>query len=297
MTEMVSHLESLGIDAGRKGVAKDIEQLMEAGFDVVINSGKPHEYFMGNRHFELPELKLLVDAVQAAKFISVKKSTSLTEKLTALTSSHLAGELHRQTYIESRVKADNERVYITVDMLHTAINTGKKVLFKYYEYDRHKRKTYKHGRKVYSVSPYGLLWNYDCYYVVGYSDSHAKVISFRVDRVASPELSDVPAVQPAPEFDISAYARSVFSMYDGPMRDVTLKCENSCMKTIIDRFGEDVATVILDDEHFSANVNVSTSQTFYGWIFSFAGKISISEPEDVKMEYRALARSCLTDEK
>ena len=295
VADVVASLESASIEAGRKAVTKDIELLMDAGFDVVVNAGKPIQYFMGDRHFEMPELKLLVDAVQAAKFISAKKSASLTKKLTALTSVHLAGELQRQTYIESRVKADNEQIYIAVDMLHAAIHSKRKVLFKYYEYNQRKEKIYKHGRQVYSISPYGWPWTHDCYYVVGYSDSHAKVITFRIDRIATPELSDTLAEPPAADFDISVYARSVFSMYDGPMQTVTLQCENAIMKSILDRFGEEVETNLLDREHFKATVSVSTSPTFYGWVFSFGGKMSLLGPEHIVNEYADMLRSQLPE--
>ena len=156
-------------------------------------------------------------------------------------------------------------------------------------------KTYKHGRRAYSFSPYRLLWNNDRYYVVGYSDSHGKVITFRVDRIATPALSDTPAEPPAADFDISLYARSVFSMYDGPMCDVVLRCENGCMKTIIDRFGETVKTTVLDSNHFAAFVHISASPTFYGWLFSFAGKITITGPQEIKDEYMKMVRSCLLE--
>ena len=293
VSHMLAYLESIGIPSSRRTVLSDIEQLTDAGIDVVCNTGRRYEYFIGDRHFELPELKMLVDAVQAAKFISVKKSSVLAEKLTALTSVHLADELQRQTYIEDHIKPNNERVYITVDMLHTAIHTGKKVKFKYYEYTREKKKVYKHNRKVYEFSPYGMIWNHDSYYVVGYSDSHGKAITFRVDRIATPELTDQPILPQPPDFDLSVYARSVFSMYDGPMRDVSLKCENTLMKTIIDRFGEDVLTEILDDEHFIASVHVSTSPTFFGWVFSFAGKMVITSPQQTVDEYRSLVQKQL----
>jgi len=291
IADILAHMESVGIPASRKAIQSDLEQLTETGYDIVRNTGRQHEYFVGDRHFELPELKLLVDAVQAAKFVSARKSASLTQKLTVLTSVHLAGELNRQTYIESRIKPDNEKVYLAVDVLHSAIQDRHKVQFKYYEYDRYKRKQYKHDRQLYTLSPYGMLWNHDSYYVVGHSDSHGKVITFRVDRIATPEATDLPAEPPPSDFDISVYARAVFSMYDGPMQTVTLKCKNEIMKTIIDRFGEGVETDLPDNDHFTATVTVSTSLTFYGWVFSFGGKMTILAPEQAVREYTDLLRA------
>jgi len=135
-----------------------------------------------------------------------------------------------------------------------------------------------------------MLWNNDCYYALGYSDSHGKVITFRVDRIATPEPSDDFAVPVPKGFDPSAYTKGVFQMYDGSEQDVTLKCENTVMKSIIDRFGEDVETSVADEEHFITRIRVSASPTFYGWVFGFAGKMKITAPKRVSDEYVALAR-------
>jgi predicted DNA-binding transcriptional regulator YafY len=290
VTDILAYLDGIGAKADRRTVASDVGQLIESGEDVVCDTGKRYEYFVGDRHFELPELKLLIDAVQASRFISPKKTDALIQKLTAFASVHQARELERHLYTDKQAKADNEKIYITIDLLHTAINAGKQVDFKYYEYDRNKKKVYKHKRKTYHFSPYGLIWSDDRYYVIGFSESHGKVIKFRVDRIAVPELTENPAV-PEPEgFDMSVYARSVFQMYDGPVREVTLVCENDLMKAVIDRFGEEVKTRVLDDERFKATVSVSASPTFFGWVFSFSGRMIIAAPEDVAENYRALAR-------
>ena len=135
-----------------------------------------------------------------------------------------------------------------------------------------------------------MLWNSDCYYVLGFSDSHGKTITFRVDRIAVPEPSDEPAVPAPKDFDPSVYTKGVFQMYDGSEQDVILKCENTLMKSIIDRFGEDVETSVTDDEHFTARVRISASPTFYGWVFGFAGKMKIIAPQSVADEYIRLAR-------
>ncbi|GHU87695.1 hypothetical protein FACS1894202_02440 [Clostridia bacterium] len=288
--EIAAHLESSGVSGNSRTIVQDINELIESGADVVEVKGRPNRYFVGDRHFELPELKLLVDAVRASRFIPPKKSAALIEKLSAFASVHQRGELQRELYAAGRVKSGNEKAYITVDILHTAINAKRRVAFKYYEYDRHGKKTYKHKRKNYIFSPYGLIWSDDRYYAVGFSESHGKIIAFRVDRIALPELLDKPAA-PAPEgFDIAVYATSVFNMYDGPETDVTLKCENDLMKSVIDRFGEDIRTEIVGEDYFTATVRAAVSPTFYGWVFSFGGRIEIAAPEEARAGYSALAR-------
>jgi predicted DNA-binding transcriptional regulator YafY len=258
---------------------------------VVCDTGHRHEYFIGTRQLELPELKLLVDAVQASNFVSAKKSNSLIKKLVNFVSKHQAGELRRQLYTDKHIKTGNERTYITVDMLHTAINAGKQITFKYYEYNIQKAKVFKHGSHTYTFSPYALLWNNDRYYAVGYSDKHKKVVTFRVDRIAKPELSDKAAAPMPKDFDIKLFTKSVFQMFDGAEpQKVTLKCENDLMKNVIDRFGEDIETKILGDEHFLAVVEVSVSPTFFGWVFTFGGRMTITSPQSAVSEYLATVR-------
>ena len=286
ITDILSYLENEGVQADRRTVSRDIDRLMESGVDIVCNAGRRNEYFCGSKGFELPELKLLVDAVQASRFISHKKSQALIEKLLSLGSDHQAIELNRHLYSDKQIKSENERVYITVDLLYTAINRQRQVQFKYYEYLPDKRKTYKHNGQTYEFSPYGLIWNGDHYYTVGYSRHHDRVITFRVDRIASPRLTDKLAKLEPDSFDMTFYARQVFQMYDGSVCEVTLLCKNHHMKTLIDRFGENVNTEITGNEHFTATVNVAISPTFYGWVF--ANRMKILKPEDAVKEFEAL---------
>ena len=294
MPQILSYLEKEGISASRKTVAQDIDMLIASGVDIICNKGHSHEYFIGERHFELPELKLLVDAVAASGFITPRKSAALIKKLTAFASKNQATELKRQLYVDKHIKSENKNSYHTVDLLHTAINTSKQITFKYYEYNQHKQKEYKHNRHSYIFSPYALLWNHDRYYAVGFSDKHGKVISFRVDRIATPQITDNPATPKPENFDMKLYTKSIFQMFEGAqLKKVTLQCENELMKSVIDRFGIDVETRIVDDNHFTAIVEVSVSPTFFGWVFSFGGKMKIISPEDAIAEYQALAKQAL----
>ena len=288
--QMINHLEKEGVSASRKTIKQDIDMLLDSGVDIVHNTGHSHEYFVGERHFELAELKLLVDAVSASGFIPAKKSESFIKKLSALTSKHQAAELNRHLYVEQHNKIDSKVIYQTIDLLHKAINTDKQVTFKYFEYNQFKEKKYKHNNHTYKFSPYAMLWNRDRYYVIGYSDKHSKVVSFRVDRIEKLKISELPAVSKPQGFDIQLYTKSLFQMYgDDKISTVTLKCENSLMKHIIDRFGIDVKTAIFDDEHFTADIEVSISSTFFGWLFGFGGKMKIIAPETAVSEYKTLA--------
>jgi len=292
IAEITAYLKCAGFDCGWKSVKHDLEQLMDSGIDIICNKGRENQYFVGDRQFELVELKMLVDAVQASRFVSHKRSKALIGKLTAFTSRHQADQLNRYLHIDKQPKTTNESVFYIADVLHAAIGSNKKVAFKYYEYDRNKKKVYKHNRQLYSFSPYGLVWNNDCYYVIGYSDNHNKVIKFRVDRIGSPEVKNEQAVPPPKDFDISSYTKNIFGMFDNaPLCDVTLRCENALMKSVIDRFGEDVETKVSDTEHFCAYVCISASNNFFGWVVGFGGKMEITAPQEVRNGYISLIRS------
>lgn len=255
---------------------------------MVSNKSRQNQYFVGERHFEIPELKLLIDASQASKFLTAKRSNAVIDKLLALSSCYQAKELADGLYFDSQVKPKNENAYITADLLLTAISEKKRVQFMYFEIGPDKAKTYKHNRQIYEFSPWRFLWNSDSYYIAGYSESHGKVIRFRIDRIAAPKLTEKDAVPMPEDFDLAAFVKSVFQMYDGPLLDVTLKCENEMMKTIIDRFGEDVDTKIIDSRHFTAKVSVMASKTFYGWVFGMGGSIRITAPAEAVGAYREM---------
>lgn len=284
--EIINHLKGIGISAGRKTVADDIEQLQECGYDIVCNKSRQNQYFIGARDLELPELKMLVDAVQAAKFITPKKSKALIKKLTGMASPFQAGELKRQLYIDGRVKTTNENVYYIVDMLYSAINEKKQITFKYYEYTPEKKKVFKHNGQLYRFSPFDLVWSNDCYYVFGFSESHGKVVKFRVDRMYRPELTDQPAMKKPKNYNINEFCRQVFMMYDAECCTVDILCENSMMKAIIDRFGDKVKTKAMDCGHFVATVEVSCSPTFFAWIFTYAGKLKLLSPRHIVAAYK-----------
>jgi len=288
IVEIISFLADEGIAATRKTVAQDIKLLMDADVDIVRNKSRQNQYFIGDRHFEMPELKLLIDAVQASNFLTAKRSNALIGKLLALASPQQAADLVNNLYFEDKVRPKNEKAYLTADCLLTAICLNKRVNFMYYDYSPEKKKLYKHNRKVYEFSPWAFIWNNDSYYAVGYSESHNKAVRFRIDRIASASRTEVDAVPMPRDFDLASFVNSMFYMYDGTMLEITLKCDNSLMTTIVDRFGEDVETEIADPGHFYAKVNVSASKTFFGWVFSMDGGIEIIAPSDALEVYRRM---------
>jgi len=290
IADILAYLSGIGIAAHSRTVMLDIEQLMEIGIDVVCNKRRQNQYFIGDGHFELPELKLLVDAAQASKFLTHKRSRALIDRLLSLTSVYQADSLKTGLHLEKHIKSKNEAAYISAAMLHKAINENRRVRFMYIEYTPEMKKEYKHGQRVYELSPWTFVWDDDKYYVIGYSKHHEKCVKFRVDRIAAPKLTDLPAIPAPDDFDLAAFVKATFQMYDGPLLDMTLKCKNELMKSIVDRFGEGVKVNIADTGHFYANVKVSASKTFYGWVFGMDGAIEIVKPAEAVKAYRDMLK-------
>ena len=295
--EILDHLRSLKIHSNDKTLRRDMALLQELGFDVIVEHSKPNRYFMGNHGFQLPEVKLLIDAVASSRFITEKKSCELGDKLAMLASENQRQMLTRHIHVTNRAKTDNKGIYYTVDLVNEAITNHKKIAFQYTEYDGNKEKILRNDGEIYELSPFALYWNEDFYYVVGWSDKHENVSVFRADRLFRPEILEEDAC-PEPEgFNLDDYSRKVFEMYDGEEVDVVLECKNDFMKYIIDRFGEDVDTEPVSDETFQARVRVSLSPTFYAWVFTFEGGIKILEPEKAVDDIVKMAKKIVKAEK
>lgn len=280
--------EKHGIHANRKNVYGDIQLLTDLGMDIICTKSTQNRYFVGSRLLELPELKLLVDAVESSHLITEKKSAALIEKLGHLTSRHNAALLNRPVYMDGTAKPDNEAVYYAIDAIQTAIHEQRAISFQYFEYTPKKEKVLKHKGYRYGFSPYALIWNRDFYYAVGWSEKHRKLAQFRVDRMTAIQESDAPYIAD-PSFDPASYIREAFGMYHDAPKRVTLLCENRTMRSVIDHFGEDVATEVVDAKHFRASVDVAPTPPFFSWVFTFGGAIRIESPADVLARIKDMA--------
>lgn len=281
-----------GISAHRTTIPKDMAVIRNFGVDVITIHSTQCKYFIGNRRFELPELKLLIDAVESSKFITKRKTEELVKKINTLTSVNNANKLKRNNYMAGFVKPDNEQIYYIVDAINDAINAKKQMSFKYYDYNGKKEKVLRHDGETYVLSPYHLVWKGDYYYVVGYSKKREAVINFRVDRIATiPEILEESIIPIPEDFKLEDFVKTAFNMYCGETCVVDLKCDNKLMKTMIDRFGENVKTYRYDTDSFHILTEVEVSQTFFGWVFGFAGDVQIIGPKRVKDEYRKMIKT------
>ena len=291
MTEIIENLASYNISAERKSLYNDIESLRLYGLDIIgIQEGRTYFYYVGSRRFELAELKLLVDSVQSAKFITAKQSSELIKKLEGLASRYEASKLHRQVFVAGRVKTMNESIYYNVDRIQTAIGENSKITFQYFQWNVEKKMELRHDGAVYKVSPWALSWNDGNYYLIAYDGEKGIIKHFRVDKMLHIELNG----EVFQSFDMAAYARKMFGMYGGKEERVRLECENSFAGVIIDRFGKDVTLNRLDDTHFFVNVEAAVSRQFLSWVIGLGEGVKIPGPESVvarmKDEIRRLMR-------
>ncbi len=278
--------EKYNINGYRTTIASDIELLKEFGMDIETVKSKSNMYHLVSREFDLPEVKLLIDAVASSKFIAEKKSNELVAKLGTLASKNQSDLLKRNVIPEGRIKPDNENIYYIVDVINKAINTGRKISFQYFSYNVRKEQKPKHNGEVYVFSPYYLVWNGDYYYMIGFSDKHNAIGSFRVDRIIkAPNLLNDDATPMPDKFDLNEYINTNFRMYNSNHETVELVCDNSVMDAMIDRFGDELQTYANDMETFRAVVNVAISHVFFSWVFGFGGKVKIKSPDEVKRKY------------
>ena len=289
--ELVKIFQAEDAHASRKTVKDDIDVLVGEGFDIVTIRSTQNSFFLANRKFEIPEIKLLIDAVSSSRFINREKSAVLIEKLTGMVSKAQAEKIRRHLYTADRVKADNHQIYYIVDAITDAINEGKKICFQYFEYNGDKERLLRRNGAKYSVSPYALVWDDNHYYMLGFSDDRQKIVNYRVDRMCNTGMTEEPAVSMPADFDMEEYVQLQFRMFAGEEVEVVLECRNDMMKYIVDQFGEDVETRKASEETFFAKVSVADSPTFYGWGFAFEGKLKISEPQEIRDKYMAMVRA------
>lgn len=290
--QIISQLEEKGITAFRKTVISDIEQLTEFGVDIICVKSTQNRYYINSRTFSLAELKLLVDAVEASQFITKSKSAELIGKISDLTSTFQADELCREIFLARRIKSVNEEIYEVVDAIHSAVRKQLQITFLYYEYNVEKQRVLRNDGERYHFSPYGMTWEDGRYYVVGYSEKHGKIVTFRADRISGVRITDELCISRPDGFDMSEFVKQTIRMYDDKLETVVLKCNNGVMKSVIDRFGLDVQTEpYADGKHFKATVEVGASQTFLGWVFQFGGEVQIVKPASVKKRFVEMAKA------
>ena len=288
VAQIIESLAQEGIKAERKSIYDDLEALRLFGLDVQCRKGKAPGWFIGAREFELPEVKLLMDAVQSSRFITQKKSDSLIRKLESLASVHQASQLQRQVYVSGRIKVMNESIYYNVDKLHTAIAAQKAITFKYFDYDIARQKVFRRDGKRYTTSPYGLIWNSENYYLVAFDHTNRDMRHYRVDKMTEIAVTCLSreGKDRYPDFQLAQYGQKHFGMYSGPEWKVTLRGRRDKAGLVWDRFGQDVILVPDGEDHFTVTLPVVVSPQFFGWLMGLDGSLTITAPKEAVSAYR-----------
>ena len=291
-SELIDMLSRRNILCERKSVYSDIAALQDYGVDIVSIPGKKGGYYIASRNFELPELKLLIDAVQSSRYLTEKKSRELIEKLCNQCNEHDARLMRRNVLVSGRVKSMNETIYYNVDTIQEAISQNRQISFRYFDWDLDRNRKYRD--RPYVASPYGLCQDNENCYLMALSDRHG-VTNYRVDRMAQIQLLDTPR-QPCPELtgkNLTEYANRQFQMFSGWESGVKLRFHRSLINVVIDRFGRDTLLIPDGDEHFVFTVHVAVSPMFLSWVIGFGSKAAILHPQSVVDACRDLCREAL----
>ena len=289
MPEIMVALGEYGVTADRKSIYTDLRDLEVLGIEVEGEPvGNRYHYHVVDRPFELPELKLLVDAIQSSKFITERKTNNLIRKLEKLVSRYEAGKLQRQVFVSGRIKTMNESIYYTVDAIHNAISENRKIFFQYYQWNVKKEMELRHSGAFYHISPWGLSWDDENYYLVGYDGDAGQIKHYRVDKMLNIRMSDEEreGKEHFKKLNMADYTRKSFGMFGGREQEVRLLVDNSLAGVIIDRFGKDVMLIPAGEGQFTVTVSVHVSRQFLGWIISLGEKVKIVSPGEVVEQMR-----------
>lgn len=285
---IIDRLGKMGISCDRRTLSKDIDVLNDQGYEVMtVRLGKEKGYYVVDRSFAVPELKILIDAVQAASFITDKKTKELIGKIAELGGSHRGDILRSNMVCFNTRKHSNESIYYNVDYLEEAILQQKKVIFRYFDLNEHGEKVYRRDGHHYVVEPIGLVFNEDNYYLMIYSSRHGNTANYRVDRMDAVEIIDEPVTETALELrdSIGCYTEQAFKMYGGQPVDITIQFSDKLIGVVYDKFGEDTKMIRLNTDTCVATVKVRVSPTFWGWLFQFGKQMQILSPTNVANSY------------
>lgn len=294
MTQIMAELEKYDITAERKSIYADFADMTDKlGMEIIKEQiGRETFYHVGNRQFEIAEIKLLIDAIQASKFITEKKSDELIGKIKSFASEHEAKQLQRQVYVHGRIKTMNESIYYNVDDIHTAINQDKKIKFKYYKWNIKKELVPRHNGDFFYVSPWALEWDNENYYLVAFDDLTKTLKHYRVDKMMKLALLDEKreGKEAFKQFDLASYTKMNFGMYSGRIEKVRIEFPNNMCGVFIDRFGKDITFRRIDEDHSYLLADVAVSYQFFGWIFSLGKEVRVTKPHDVVQKMAEAAK-------
>ena len=291
--QICAAMDQMGIPCDRRIVTQDVIALNELGYEIMATMiGHEKAYYVEDRNFSVPELKILIDAVHASSFITEKKSRELIEKIAALAGSHRAEVLKRNMVCFNNRKHSNEKILYAVDTVEEAILTQKKVIFLYFDLDENGERVYRRGGHHYVVEPIALVFNEDNYYMMCYSSRHDSTSNYRVDRMDGVKIIEEPCCEKAVALrdEVASYTEQAFKMFGGQLEDVVLEFDRKLIGVVYDKFGEGVKMIPSGEDKCIATLKVRISPTFWGWLFQFAGEMKMLSPPGLVEEYKNYAQ-------
>lgn len=294
--ELIEKLEEKDISVERKAIYDDISVLCEYGMDI-INTRVPRAgYYLASRDFEVPEIHILSDAVQAAGFISYRKTRELVGKLNEMLSKNQAGEMGRRVYIDNRNKCTNEEIFYNIDAASRAIAGCKKLSLRYCRRGFDESGKITQNERVMTVSPYALCWSGDHYYLVCNYEKYDNLMQLRLDRMKKVTVTEQPwrhfseVSEYTHVFDVADYAQKSFNMFGGELQRITLRCRRELLEQIIDRFTDKISIRDVDAESFSFSANALISDGLIDWIMQFGAAVTVLEPHTLRSQVEKTAR-------
>lgn len=288
--QICQYLRENNISCDRRTLGKDIAYLNDQGYEVMSkNVGHEKGYYIADRDFSIPELKILIDAVQASCFITPKKTMDLIRKIAHINGRQCARYLTENMILFNRRKHSNESVYYTINFIDEALRKGKKLSFCYFDLNEHGERVYRRNKERYVTDPMALVFHEDRYYLVCYSpDVEDKVRKYRVDKMDNVEVleEDICEEAQVQNLDLAEYTAKAFKMFGGPEEEVTLRFDRNLLGVVYDKFGEHVKVVPEGENVLTTTIKIQISPTFWGWIFQFGGKMKIASPPRLIEEFR-----------
>jgi len=292
--ELSSRLVAMNISCNTRSLSRDVKLLNEQGYEIMETLvGHEKAYYVCDRSFSVPELKILIDAVQAASFVTDKKAAELIEKIAVLGGSHKAAILKSNIVKFNTRKHTNETIYYTVGFIEDAIQRNKKIIFRYFDLDENGQKIYRREGHHYVVEPVALVFNEDNYYLIVFSEKHDGTANYRVDRIDGVEIIDEPISDKARSLrrKVARYTEEAFKMFNGPQENVTLRFANKLIGPVLDKFGEGTKMTRVDDHTVEATVQVRIAPTFWGWLFQFGKEMVIEEPVELQQTFEQMRKA------
>lgn len=297
MRQLIERLQEYGIEAERKSIYRDIELLREMGMDIRTYQRSPVEYGIATRDFSLPQLMLLVDAVESCRSLTRRQSSALIMNLKLLASDPQRDQLDRRIHVNGRIASKSDSVFGHIDLLHEAMREHVAVEFLYYRYGPDGRRHATRGGAPHVVTPVLISYDDGFYYLSAWDDRHERMVEFRIDRMGSITLTEQRATtnEEIAHYALDGDEHAVFGRMAGEPVTATLAVDASKIEIVLDRFGDSVQMAQRSDGEAAVIVKVRKSEQFFGWIAGLGGTVRIDGPASLRREYRAYLERLLED--